>query len=299
MNGPVKPLIFTGFLRTLSKMVDIEETVVYVKNRHEQYEAKKFRRITRRTAMIFFIEMYAKKFEQIRKEEKEKIQDKLNLPLIIAFALLVVFIITSFISIGLKFYKLFCVSILINFLLLIIISLISSKRERKYFSNQTNLESSMRALQRLQDLLTENPYIKIRSKQDMQGLYKQASLFYRRKIAPIEGLQKRVLHFIDILIIPAVFAVINFVLAAEEYSFENKFAFTIVLILFALEFLFFFYYIFQMIKTWVEFKNLKFEQFRNALNVLAELEVQDFDKNGQSSIKNRPFETQASMQCDT
>ena len=43
--------------------------------------------------------MYAKKFEQIRKEEKEKIQDKLNLPLIIAFALLVVFIITSFISI--------------------------------------------------------------------------------------------------------------------------------------------------------------------------------------------------------
>ena len=47
----------------------------------------------------FFIEMYAKKFEQIRKEEKEKIQDKLNLPLIIAFALLVVFIITSFISI--------------------------------------------------------------------------------------------------------------------------------------------------------------------------------------------------------
>lgn len=41
MNGPVKPLIFTGFFRTLSKKVDIEETVEYVKNRHKQHEAKK------------------------------------------------------------------------------------------------------------------------------------------------------------------------------------------------------------------------------------------------------------------
>lgn len=290
----MKFLIFTGFLRTLSKKVDIEETVVYVKNRHKNVKPKKFRYITRRTTMIFFIEMYAKRFEQIRKEEKEKIPIKLNLPLIIAFALLAIFIITSFISIGLKFHKLFYVSILINFLLLIIVSLISSKRERKYFRDQANLESSVRALQRLQDLLTENAYIKIRSKQDMQGLYKQVRLFYRSKIAPIEGLQKRVLHFIDILIIPAVFAVINFVLGAEEYSFENKFAFTVVLILFTLEFLFFFYYIFQMIKTWVEFKNLKYEQFGKALNILAELDVQNFDKNGQSSIKNGSCETQAS-----
>ncbi len=49
-----------------------------------------------------------------------------------------------------------------------------------------------------------------------------------------------------------------------------------------------------MIKTWVEFKNLKYEQFGKALNILAELDVQNFDKNGQSSIKNGSCETQAS-----
>ena len=72
VNGPVKPLIFTGFLRTLSKMVDIEETVVYVKNRHEQYEAKMFRRITRRTAMIFLLKCTQKNSNKLEKRKKKK-----------------------------------------------------------------------------------------------------------------------------------------------------------------------------------------------------------------------------------
>lgn len=221
--------------------------------------------------MDFFIKSIAEQYIHFKKEKTHR--DPLAACLLIVSIAFIISAVSAVISTVLENMFAFWISFILLIIFIIIFGIMGYIHNRR-FNKQDNLKISMQNLNYLYSVLKDNSYVKIKTQQDIRNLYAQVQGFYNRKFSRIEAAQKTVLHITEIMFIPLLLAVINYLLTEESISLEQKFAWVIVLMSAALFFIFCVYKLFEARKLWIEIKNTNYKALLDALEVLSTFEFE-------------------------
>ena len=103
--------------------------------------------------------------------------------------------------------------------------------------------------------------------------YNHAQDFYDRKFKYIKGIIETVHHGFEILVIPLLLVVVDFLLNNANYSFEQKiFCFVILVILIVIGIIAI-YPLPNILKKYIAMKNTKYERLLNALKVISTIDL--------------------------
>lgn len=179
------------------------------------------------------------------------------------------------------------ISLGVSLLGLLVTMIFSNLNDKAYINSDSAKADYNNSLLKLRNTLQNNYTIKIESREDIENLRILAEEFYNNKFVLNNKIQKFSDTVIKILLIPVLLASINYLLNNETLDANAKLIYLTTFSLLGFLVLMCAYYIFDIIKSFIEISNIKYKLLIDDLKIISHFYIKEVKETTQTKDRSK------------